>query len=237
MAPPMPEFTTTDPEIADALGLIATELARTLPDEAEPGRAALLERALAYAAAAERRIADQERRIAFLEGLSTTDELTGLLNRRGFIQQLKRVLAGARRYGETGLLIYCDLDNLKRVNDRWGHAAGDALIKRAATTLASSVRESDIVGRLGGDEFGVILIQTSRRDGAKRARTLQWLLERTSIGVEGVEVLLKASLGYEACGPEDGVEGLIARADMAMYEIKRRRRAAAEKAMARTAAE
>lgn len=222
---------TPEPEILERAGSIASVLLGH--DRSEPGPApGLLDRVLAYAARAEQRIAEQERRIAFLEGLSATDELTGLLNRRGFTQQLNRVLALSRRYGETGVLIYCDLDNLKEVNDTWGHEAGDRLLRCAAHTFLSSVRESDVVGRLGGDEFAVILIQTNLRNGAKRARTLQWLIERAGISIGSVEVLVRASMGIEPYGPEDSVEDLLRRADMAMYEIKRRKRAGPRRAAA-----
>jgi len=221
-----------DSEILERAGSIASDLLGDIDRKiADPDarHAALLDRVLAYAARAEQRIAEQERRIAFLEGLSSSDELTGLLNRRGFTHQLNRVLAMARRYGETGVLIYCDLDNLKQVNDAWGHAGGDALIRAAAHTFITSVRESDVVGRLGGDEFGIVLIQTSLRNGAKRARTLQWLIDRTCISIGGVELLVKASMGVEPYGPEDSAEDLLRRADMAMYDIKRRKRAAPPK--------
>jgi diguanylate cyclase (GGDEF)-like protein len=221
-----------DPAILERAGSIANDLLGDIERRiADPDarHAALLDRVLAYAAKAEQRIAEQERRIAFLEGLSSTDELTGLLNRRGFTHQLNRVLATARRYGETGVLIYCDLDNLKQVNDGWGHAAGDDLIRAAANTFLTSVRESDVVGRLGGDEFGVILLQTTFRNGAKRARTLQWLIDRTRIAAGGVEVLVKASMGVEPYGPEDTAEDLLRRADMAMYDIKRRKRTGSPK--------
>jgi diguanylate cyclase (GGDEF)-like protein len=180
---------------------------------------------LRYAAETEQRMADQRERIAELENLSSSDSMTGLLNRRGFESQLNITLARARRYGETGLIAYCDLDNLKEVNDGFGHTVGDALLKCAAHTLASSVRETDCVGRLGGDEFGVLLINTGWKDAVRRMRTLQWVLDSAGTVHRGADIPVRMSIGYEPYGPDDGAADLIHRADMAMYYNKRRKQA------------
>jgi diguanylate cyclase (GGDEF)-like protein len=205
--------------------------ARRLLDElrgAEPGEnrsRALLERALAVAAAAEERIAEQNRRIAFLEGLSRTDELTGLLNRRGFIDEMKRALARARRSGESGVVIFCDVDAFKSINDRFGHAEGDEVLRIIARVLTASVREIDTVARIGGDEFAILLTDTNRRDGAKRARMVQRELDRCAYPVAGKTVRVGVSLGIEPYGPHDEAGDLLARADMDMYCNKRRKAA------------
>ena len=185
----------------------------------------LLERALAFAAAAEERIAEQNRRIVFLEGLSRTDELTGLLNRRGFVEELKRALARARRSGESGVVIFCDVDQFKSVNDRFGHAGGDEVLRVIARTVAVSVREVDTVARIGGDEFAVLLTDATRRDGAKRARMLQRELDRCAYPLEGKILHVGVSLGMEPYGPHDEAADLLARADMDMYCNKRRKAA------------
>ena len=117
-----------------------------------------LERVLVYAAEAEQKLADREQHIAYLQDLSLTDELTGLYNRRGFVEDFSRALTAAKCFGHEGMLLYCDLDDLKSVNDNFGHAAGDAMLRHAANMLKDSIREIDIVGRLGGDEFAVALI-------------------------------------------------------------------------------
>lgn len=215
------------------IGAITDQLLKDLPNGIERRERTLLERALRYAAETEQRIADQRQRIAELENLSFADPLTGLLNRRGFEAQLGLALARARRFGETGLIAFCDLDNLKHVNDSLGHAAGDSLVRCAAQTLARSVREIDSVGRLGGDEFGVLLVSTAWKDGARRMRTLQWALDSAGAVHQGTEIPLRVSMGYEPYGPDDTVEELIHRADMAMYYNKRRRQAG----VFRTAAE
>ena len=217
------------PETADlstTIDLIADRLLRDVPEKSsddETRRQVLLERALLYAARIERQLADQDQRIAYLQDLSQTDELTGLLNRRGFMDQFRRALAFSRRYGHEGLLLYCDLDSFKSVNDDHGHAAGDALLKLTGETLLGAVRDCDVVGRLGGDEFAVVLVQTSWRDGLKRAQTIQWRLEQTTLDFQENAIPLKISIGYEAYGPEDAIDDLICRADMAMYYFKRRK--------------
>ena len=222
-----------DAALLARIGAITDQLLKDLPQDNGRCEQTLLERALRYAAETEQRMADQRRRIAELENLSFTDPLTGLPNRRGFETQLGQALARARRYGETGLIAFCDLDNLKEVNDTLGHAAGDSLVRCAAHTLARSIREIDSVGRLGGDEFGVLLVNTSWKDGVRRMRTLQWALDSAGTVHHGTDVALRVSMGFEPYGPDDTANDLIHRADMAMYYNKRRRQAGA----LRTAAE
>jgi diguanylate cyclase (GGDEF)-like protein len=152
------------------------------------------------------------------------------MNRRGFVEELKKALARARRSGETGIVIFCDVDGFKRINDRFGHAGGDEVLRAVARTIAGSVREIDTVARLGGDEFAVLLAHTSRRDGAKRARMIQRELDRCSYRVDGKATQVGVSLGIEAYGPHDEVDDLLARADMDMYCNKRRKAANALRA-------
>ena len=94
-----------------------------------------------------------------LEIMSTTDELTGLLNRRGFFTLAKQQVKLANRNGKKLLLFYMDLDGLKKINDTIGHSEGDLALVEAATVLKEIFRESDIIGRLGGDEFAVLLFE------------------------------------------------------------------------------
>ena len=213
------------PELSTKIGAITNQLLKDLPDDGSDREQTLLERALRYAAEAEQRMADQMQRIAQLESLSSTDPLTGLLNRRGIESHLAIALARARRYGERGAIAYCDLDDFKDVNDAFGHAAGDEALKAAARVLRNAVRESDIVGRLGGDEFAVVLVDTSWQDAAKRARTLEWLMNASGIVYRGRDIPIQVSIGIEPYGPADTVEDLIYRADMAMYYAKRRKHA------------
>ncbi|MBI4184284.1 MAG: GGDEF domain-containing protein [Proteobacteria bacterium] len=152
-----------------------------------------------------------------------TDELTGLLNRRAFESELRHAVAAARRYGEGGVLIYIDLDNFKPVNDRFGHAAGDHVLRQVARLLKASVRETDFVGRLGGDEFAVLLVRTSWEAGLAYAKRLERALNATYIPWSGATIKLKASFGAQRYGADDSERTLLHRADTAMYRAKRRR--------------
>ena len=110
-------------------------------------------------------IAQAQRTIAELEARADVDPLLDILNRRGFERELKRSLAYLQRYNGEAALLFIDLDGFKAVNDRHGHAAGDALLKAVARELVGHVRASDVVARLGGDEFGVLLWNLGRGAG------------------------------------------------------------------------
>lgn len=205
------------------LGCVADRLQRT-SRSMESAKPPLVEQALSAAAEVERRLVAQHERIAYLEALSVTDELTGLLNRRGFDEALRRVLLSASRYGDEGVLLVCDLDDFKSVNDRYGHVAGDIALREVGRLLKTQVREIDFVARLGGDEFALILVQTGWRNGLKRAQAISRALNTLTVTVNETTIAISASIGIERFGPQDpDADTLIARADMAMYCNKRRR--------------
>lgn len=165
----------------------------------------------------------QQERIAYLETLSTTDEITGIFNRRGFIQQLERQLAAAERYGETGVIGLCDLDRFKWINDHHGHHAGDRALRFAADVLVASTRRTDVVARIGGDEFGIILANTSMPNGRARINSIDRLLATARFDLDGIALRLRASFGIEAYRAGMTVTDIMCRADQAMYDAKRRR--------------
>ncbi len=208
--------------LRDAIG-VPTGGAGRLDRRAKPVRPALVEEVLDAAAEVESFLAEQTARIAYLENLTLTDELTGLRNRRGFNEELRRTLAAANRYGDEGVLVFCDLDGFKTVNDTYGHHVGDAVLRQIARVLQAEVRESDVVARLGGDEFAILMIQTSWRDGFKRAQMLRRAVNGMVARHEGREIRVAASFGVEPFGPHDEETNLIARADMAMYVNKRKK--------------
>jgi len=179
--------------------------------------------ALNAAREAEIKHAEMARRIAELEQLSLTDELTGLLNRRGFLAEMKRALAQASRYDEHGVLVYVDLDGFKPVNDTHGHQAGDEVLKRVAEIMCANVRDTDYVGRLGGDEFAFLLVRTSWQSGLHKAETMERLLNSAFIDWLGQRVAIRASLGFQCYGPDDESQDLLNRADDAMYRTKKLR--------------
>lgn len=181
------------------------------------------DRAIAAAAEAEARLAEQLGRIVELERLALTDELTGLLNRRGFHREMTHALANARRYDEKGVLVYVDLDGFKPINDTYGHAAGDEVLKRVARLLLDNVRDTDAVGRMGGDEFAVLLARSSWEDGLRRAEAIDRVLNNAFIGWEGRMIAIRASLGIQVYGNTDDGRDLLERADEDMYKSKRLR--------------
>jgi diguanylate cyclase (GGDEF)-like protein len=163
-------------------------------------------------------------RIAELEARADIDPLLDILNRRGFERELKRSLAYVARYGTPAVLIYIDLDGFKAVNDQNGHAVGDKLLKAVAAELAGHVRASDVVGRLGGDEFGVVMWKIDAAQAAAKARELEKVVEAAAI-VQGTRQLaVGASAGTVPLDPALEPAALIDAADRAMYARKRERR-------------
>jgi diguanylate cyclase (GGDEF)-like protein len=191
----------------------------------EPDRDEAAERALNAAIDAEQRIVELQQRITQLEKLAMTDELTGLLNRRGFEAQLQRTLALSNRHCEPGLLVYVDMDGFKMVNDTYGHPAGDEVLRQVGRLLSDNVRCTDFVGRLGGDEFAALLPRTSWQNGMKRVSALNQLLNPATIYWNGGTLAVHASVGVHAYdGNKTGdVVGLLALADSSMYVSKRHR--------------
>ena len=155
------------------------------------------------------------------EGLADQDPLTPLLNRRAFQRELRRVLTFAQRYGGPASLIYFDLDGFKAVNDRFGHAAGDVALKAVAERLSASVRESDIVGRIGGDEFGVILVQADVSAALAKAAALAAVIEAEPIQCGEWLAPLKVTFGVRQIDPNLNAEQILADADASMYARKR----------------
>ena len=165
-------------------------------------------------------------RLTEAEGLADRDALTPLLNRRAFLRELSRVRTFAQRYGAPASLIYFDLDGFKSVNDRYGHAAGDAALKAVAERLLSHVRESDLVGRMGGDEFAVILAQADQAVAEAKAAALARAIEREPMAFGEWSAPLHISWGVRQISAELEPERLVADADAAMYQRKRARGAA-----------
>ena len=157
--------------------------------------------------------------LAKLRFLADHDPLTNLLNRRAFVRELGAEVGRAQRYGRPLALVVLDLDGFKQVNDRYGHAAGDAVLERVAVTLMSTLRESDSAFRIGGDEFALILVEATRSEACAVAARFGAALDADSDErVRG----LTASFGVALCSDSvgDGDE-LFRLADEAMYEARR----------------
>jgi diguanylate cyclase (GGDEF)-like protein len=168
----------------------------------------------------ERELAAAHAEMAVLEARADVDPLTELVNRRGFERELARALAHAKRYGTSAALIYLDLDRFKPVNDRHGHAAGDAVLKAVAAVLTRHVRASDLVARLGGDEFAVLLWHLTETDAQKKALALEAAIDRTTATHAGSAHAVGASAGVALLLPLDQPADVLARADRAMYARK-----------------
>lgn len=168
----------------------------------------------------ERRRVEEE-----LRSLTLTDELTGLSNRRGFFNLVEQLLKTAKRMNTVIYMLYADLDSLKSINDTYGHHEGDTILKDIAHILKTTYRESDIVARIGGDEFVVIPVGTSGDDVAKILKRLDMSIEKYyAKASRSCEV--SVSVGVTSFDPERPctVEELLVRADKLMYEQKRHKR-------------
>jgi diguanylate cyclase (GGDEF)-like protein len=168
------------------------------------------------------------RRLAAAEELADRDALAPVLNRRAFLRELHRTMSEVERYKTPAAVIYIDLDGFKALNDGYGHAAGDAVLRHVALLLLDSVRESDVVGRLGGDEFGVILNRANAAEAAAKAEALGEKINASAILHAGVPHRIRASLGVHPIAMVEDPETAIARADEAMYAEKYARRALSE---------
>ncbi|WP_417457504.1 GGDEF domain-containing protein [Kordiimonas sp.] len=184
----------------------------------------LITEVLSFAAAAEQRMSEQQERIAYLEQLSVTDELTGIPNRRGLRLALGQTLASAARHNETGVLGFLDLDGFKDINDVHGHMAGDAVLRYVAKTLKRHIRPSDVVARIAGDEFAVILTRCDAEGGDERIRALQHHINQGRVHYGGTRIPVRCSIGVHPFNAATDPGELIEAADQAMYQDKDRRK-------------
>jgi diguanylate cyclase (GGDEF)-like protein len=161
--------------------------------------------------------------ITDLEARVDVDPVTETLNRRGFERELKRSLAYVKRYGVSAALVYIDLDEFKPVNDRHGHAAGDAVLKAIAAALVRHVRASDVAARIGGDEFVVLLWNVGGPAAAAKAAALETAIYAAPVRWGSSTLVVGASAGVALIGPLDMPAEVLSRADAAMYARKTER--------------
>ena len=157
------------------------------------------------------------------EAAADHDVLTPALNRRGFVAALDRTMAYCKRYGAPAVLLYLDLDGFKGVNDRLGHAAGDAALVHVANLLLANSREADAVGRLGGDEFGLLMLNAGLDEGRDKAAKLTEALRTEGFLWNGVQAQLGGSFGVRGWTDHADAEVWLAEADAAMWVRKRGR--------------
>jgi diguanylate cyclase (GGDEF)-like protein len=163
-------------------------------------------------------------RLSEIEGLADRDALTPALNRRALMRELHRAQTFGLRYGSPASLVYFDMDDLKAINDRFGHAAGDAALIGVAERLNAHVRESDLVGRMGGDEFAVILAQADAATATAKADSLVRAISREPLTFGDWSAPIHLSYGVAEVTAEAEPEAIVAAADAAMYAQKRARR-------------
>lgn len=169
-------------------------------------------------------LAKARRQILDLTASAERDFLLDIFNRRGFARELDRSIAYIKRYHATGALILLDVDRLKPINDAFGHAAGDEVLKAVAVALTHQVRSSDVVGRLGGDEFGVLLWNLADADAHDKAVALERAVDALSFSFGDSKVQAGASAGVATLDSRMDAQTALEAADRAMYARKAQRR-------------
>jgi diguanylate cyclase (GGDEF)-like protein len=169
-------------------------------------------------------LATAKARIEELQASADTDFLLDIPNRRGFERELHRSIAYIKRYHASGALIVLDVDRLKPINDAFGHAAGDQVLKAIVTTLLGQVRSSDVIGRLGGDEFALLLWHLSETDAKAKAAALEEMIDRLTFVFRGRTISAGASAGVAILDSHSEAGRALEAADSAMYVRKAQRR-------------
>lgn len=159
-------------------------------------------------------------RVEVLDSLAHQDSLVAMPNRRGFLRELDRLIAHADRYGEEAAMLFVDLDGLKSINDSFGHRAGDEALIQVASMLAAGVRKSDLVARIGGDEFGILLVKSDRAHAEETAQRLGDTICNCEFRHDRQELPLSVAIGVTMIGKADTAEDVMDRADAEMYRGK-----------------
>ena len=158
--------------------------------------------------------------------LATTDDLTRLSNRRHFLERAESTLSRSRRYNEPLALLMCDIDFFKNINDTFGHAVGDQALCKVADIIRGSLRDTDLAGRIGGEEFAILLVQTELDSAHDVADRLRRSIEAAPIDLDdGQHILLTISIGIATPSyPMETLATLLQHADQALYAAKRQGR-------------
>jgi diguanylate cyclase (GGDEF)-like protein len=194
-----------DNRAANDQGDLSLEDAIVLVDEIERLRAEL---------------ARSEARLAELDRLAHRDPLVDLPNRRSFVAKLERILVRVQQHGGRAAMLFVDVDGLKAINDEFGHGAGDKALMQVSRLLASSVRSGDFVGRLAGDEFGILLENVDELSAWQMALRIVETVDDCEFCVDGICLPLSVAVGVGKIERGDTLESVLARADREMYRIK-----------------
>ena len=165
-------------------------------------------------------LSQTQSRVVYLERLADEDALVPVINRRAFVRELSRMMSFAERYTSPSSVLYFDLNAMKAINDTYGHAAGDAALSQVARILAEQIRESDIVGRLGGDECGVILAQSDLAQAHQKAAALIAAVSAEPLEWKGARIPLELAYGAYVFDGAESTDTVLDGADRAMYAHK-----------------
>ncbi|HXS49755.1 MAG TPA: GGDEF domain-containing protein [Sphingomicrobium sp.] len=166
------------------------------------------------------KIAQLQERVEQLDMLAHEDSLVELPNRRGFVRALERLIDRVSRYEEKASLLFVDLDGLKLINDSFGHQAGDEALMQVARLLVGGVRKSDVVARIGGDEFAILLGHSDEDSARETAGRLADLIAGSDFSHGGRPLPLSVAIGAAPIHGDDTPETAMARADQEMYRRK-----------------
>ena len=195
-----------------------------LPEqELTPSVRATLRQLIEEVAALRQELGFTQARLAELERLANEDSLAPIGNRRAFLRDLARTIGYVERYGAACSLLYFDLDGLKAINDTFGHAAGDAALIHVAEVLLAHTRSSDVIGRLGGDEFGVLLARADEAAARSKAERLCDAVALTRLRWKGETIPISVAFGAHGLVAGEEPQVALAAADRAMYRHKRER--------------
>src|SRR3954454_14965822 len=166
------------------------------------------------------KVARLQERVEQLDQLAHQDALINLPNRRGFMRELERLIARVDRYGINAAMLFVDLDGLKIINDTFGHRAGDEALIQVAGLLSKGVRHSDVVARIGGDEFGILLESSDESAAQETAARLIEQISHCEFTHDGEALPLSVAIGVGMIDALDTAEAVMERADEAMYRRK-----------------
>lgn len=156
-----------------------------------------------------------------LYALATIDSLTQVLNRRSLLEKLDEAVGRAQRYQHSLSVAFCDLDHFKSINDTHGHAMGDEALKQFASVVMESLRESDFVGRIGGEEFALVFPYSDSNEASRTVERLRHAIEKTTVNIDDNVIQFTVSIGIsELQGKKDSSVDLLRRADAALYQAK-----------------
>lgn len=165
-------------------------------------------------------LADLRARLGEIEELADTDVVTGLPNRRRFLTELDRVVSNAARHGTPAALLYIDLEGLKHINGRHGRLAGDAVLLHVSRLLGGLIRSTDVLARIGGDEFGLILDHLDHNSAIETSERLAQCIAANPLDAGNGQIRIVAFIGVATILPGDTVEDVLDRADRNMVRAK-----------------